>query len=288
MIMGLQNNAHGVSIIAAIFIIVILAFMGVMFLSLIGTESLTAVNDMQSTQALAVAEGGVEYEQLGLAQNLDWYRNSSDPLSMDAKNLGATAGAFTSQARVPVTALRSILKSSATTASVYTTAGFPPNGYLQIDEDVTTNAEFVQYTILNGNTFTLVARGQTIGTIATTANTFSRGTYVYPVTTLVDALANSCGAPTSFRIATNGKFLGSGIITIEGEEIIFSGSSSAGGNTTLTGVQRCLNGAVSAAHNAGRPVTPMLSNGSADLQSEITSTGTVGAATRVVRKTVER
>ena len=59
--MRLRDNAHGVSIIAAIFIIVILGFMGVMFVSLIGTSSLTAVNDMQSTQALYLAEGGMEY-----------------------------------------------------------------------------------------------------------------------------------------------------------------------------------------------------------------------------------
>lgn len=45
-------KSKGVSLIAAIFIIVILAFMGVMFVTLIGTGSLTSVNDMQSAQAL--------------------------------------------------------------------------------------------------------------------------------------------------------------------------------------------------------------------------------------------
>lgn len=57
----LFGKPKGVSIIAAIFIIVILAFMGVMFVTLIGTGSLTAVNDLQSAQALAIAEGGLQY-----------------------------------------------------------------------------------------------------------------------------------------------------------------------------------------------------------------------------------
>ena len=281
------NGNRGVTLIAAIFIIVVLAFMGVMLLTMVGTSTFTSANDAQSMQALFIAEGGAEMEQRSLAQSLDWYRGTTDPLFAAAQNLGA--GSFTATAKVPATTLRRRLGTGDGTAAVYSTGGFPPNGYLQIDDDVTAGAEFVQYAILNGNTFTLTARGRTIGTIATSATTtFGRGTNVYPVTTLVDALANSCSAPASFRIADNMKFLGSGIVTIEGEEIVYSGFSSAGGNTTLTGVQRCLNGAVSAAHNAGRPVTPLLAGGSADMQSEVISTGTVTPAVRIVRKTVQR
>ena len=284
--MTMLYNTRGVSLIAAIFIIVVLAFMGVMFLTMISTSTLTSVNDAQSTQALSIAEGGVEFEQRDLAKSLDWYRGTTVPYLAAAGNIGA--GAFTATAMVPATTLRRRLLAGAGTAAVYTTGGFLPSGYLQIGDDVTAGAEFVQYTILNGNTFTLTARGQTISTIVTGANSFSRGTNVYPVSTLVDALANSCIAPTSFRIAPNGKFLSSGIVTIEGEEIIYSGSTGTTGGTLLTGVQRCLNGAVSAVHNAGRPVTPLLAGGSADMQSEVTSTGTVAAAVRVVRKTVQR
>lgn len=285
--MILLNNDKGVSIIAAIFIIVILAFMGVMFLSLIGTGSFTAVNDMQAMQAFSIAEGGVEFEQRSLSQSIDWYRGTTDPLYNDTRNLGSGGGSLTASTRVPATALRRRLQPGDLTASVYTTAGFSPNGFLQIDDNVATGAEFVRYTIQNGNTFNIV-RAQPIGTIATVANNFSRGTYVYPVSTLVDALANACNTPASFRITANVKLLGSGTVTIEGEEIVYSGSSTAGGNITLTGVQRCLNGAVSAAHSVGQPVTPLLFGGSADLQSEVTSTGTIGAAVRVVRKTVQR
>jgi hypothetical protein len=281
------RNPKGTSIIIAIFIIVILAFMGVIFVSLINTGTFSSLNELESKQAFSIAEGGIEFEQRALARSLDWYRGTTDPLfTAPVTNLGA--GNFTATTRVPATTLKRRLLAGAGTASVYTTNGFPPSGYLQIDDDVTAGAEFVQYTVLNGNTFTLTARGRTIGTIATAADDFNRGTNVYPVTTLVDALPNSCSAPASFRIAANIKFLGSGIVTIEGEEIVYSSSSTAGGNTTLAGVQRCLNGAVSAAHNIGRPVTPLLTGGSASMLSEVTSTGIVGAAVRVVRKTVLR
>ena len=53
-----KKNQNGVSLIAAVFIIIVLGFMGVMFLSLVNTGSLTSVSDMQSAQALSVAEGG--------------------------------------------------------------------------------------------------------------------------------------------------------------------------------------------------------------------------------------
>src|SRR4030067_3480556 len=54
------KNQSGVSLIAAIFIIVILAFMGMVFLTLFTVTSSTSINELQSTQALYVAEGGIE------------------------------------------------------------------------------------------------------------------------------------------------------------------------------------------------------------------------------------
>ncbi len=59
--MRLLDNPQGVSIIAAVFIIVILAFMGVIFLTLFTTSSSTSINDLQSAQALSVAEAGIQY-----------------------------------------------------------------------------------------------------------------------------------------------------------------------------------------------------------------------------------
>jgi len=286
--MVMWNNEKGVSLIAAIFIIIVLALMGVAFVSLISSSSLTAINDMQSMQALALAEGGVEFEQYNLAQDLDWYRSSADPIVIPPKNAGA--GSFAASVRMPATMLRRMLRTGDATAAVYTTAGFPASGYLQIGDDVGSGAEFVQYTILNGNTFTLVApRGRTIGTLGTAAATFPRATRVYPVAQLSAGIANSTSSPATITITANAKFLSAGTVDIEGEEISFSGSSTSGGVTTLSGIQRCIAGTTCAAHAVSQPVTPVLFGGaSADMQSEITSTGMAGPAIRIVKKTVQR
>jgi hypothetical protein len=58
---------------------------------------------------------------------------------------------------------------------------------------------------------------------------------------------------------------------------------------TLTGVQRCRGTVGPVAHNAGRPVTPVLVGGDvADYEAEAISTSTAGAAAREMRKTIQR
>lgn len=296
------NNSRGVSLIAAIFIIVILAFMGVMFVSLIGTGSLTAANDAQSAQALYIAEGGVEYEQLGLAQNLDWYRSASDPMtSPPSTTLNLGPGSFTVSTHLPATMLRKrLLNTETTTITVYTTDGFPTAGTLQIDDDAGLgNGEFVTYANKTPTTFTTLARGVTYvgGTLGQGATTYPRGTRVYPVATLSGTnLVNNCNTiPNPFQITYNSKFLSAGTInvydrtTLVNEEITYTGSSTTGGVTTLTGVLRCQNASPAATVNAGDPVTPINVDPPApDYEAEIVSTGTVGSAVRVVKKTVQR
>jgi hypothetical protein len=281
------TDQRGMSLIAAIFIIVILAFMGTMFVSLISTSTYTSLNDMQAAQAFYVAEGGVEFQQRELAASLDWYRSSTDPLSTATRVLGP--GTFTASTNLPASELRRRVRSTDATASVYTTNRFPNAGTLLIGDDVASGAEYVRYTGIAGNTFTGLTRGITIGTITTAAATFQRGSTVYPVTPLLDALANACGSPASFRIAANSKFISAGIVDVEGEEISYSNSSTSGGTMTLTGVQRCQGPTPSAAHAVGQPVTPLLVGGvDADYQAEVISTGTAGAGTRIVKKTVQR
>jgi len=303
-----SNNQRGVSIIAALFIIVILAFMGVMFLSMVNTAGLTAVNDLQSAQALYIAEGGVEVAQFGLAQNLDWYRSASDPMSAPTsttQSLGA--GSFTVSANLPATMLRRrLLIGETNTITVYTTNRFPNAGTLQIDDDAGLgNGEFVTYTGKTATTFTTLARGVAIGGIpGGAADTYARGIRVYPVATLSAGtnLTNACATiPNPFQISYNSKFLSAGTINVydrttkASEEISYTGSSlnAAGTIMTLTGVVRCLNatGPPGATANAGDPVTPInvdVPAAAPDYEAEIVSTGTVGSTVRVVKKTVQR
>ncbi len=289
---GLRNQTRGqrgVSLIAAIFIIVVLAFMGVMFVSLISTGSFSSINDLQSTQALSVAEGGVEYEQRILAQNVDWYR-STDPVDTSTQNLGP--GAFTASSTIPATMLQKRIQAGDNAATVYSTNRFPSAGYLQIEDAVGGGAEFVQYTGVTAvppYRFTGLIRGRTVGSVATAASSHPRGSNVYPVATLSAGIASICTAPASITVATNAKFLTAGTIDILGEEIVYTGLTINGATMTLTGIQRCAGGTASVAANAGDPVTPVLDGGvTADNQAEIISTGTVGAAVRTVKKTVQR
>lgn len=289
------ETERGIALIAAVFLIVVFGFLGVSVVSLVGTQGFSAMNEVKSDQAFFVAEGGAEFAQQVLAMNLNWYRSTSDPILIPATNLGA--GTFNVSMGLPVTMLRNRMVDTAVTMTVYTTSRFPATGFLQIDDNITGSGEFVQYAATSGNTFTGLTRGQTIGTVASAASNHSRGDRVYPVTTLVTNLSTlGVCTPTaagSFQVVAHPKFLTAGTIDIDGEEIRYTGSTTSGGNMTLSGVTRCVN-SFSSAHPPGQPVTPILVDGAApDYEAEPVSTGTVGApvtgnAVRVIRRTVQR
>jgi Tfp pilus assembly protein PilX len=293
------SNQKGASVIAVIAIMLILAVMGAALVSLVTTGSDISVNQLQSEQALFAAESGLEHEQRSLAQNLEWYRSTSDPIATTTLNLGD--GSFTVSSNLPATMIRTRIpnNTSTTPIRVYTTNRFPVPPtcspcYIQIEDDISGSAEFVQYTNIIGDTFAgTISRNVTIGTIAGTAGSHERGSTVYPVTTLSTALG-TLGSPcaeqyaASFNIVAHNKFLSAGIIDIEGEEIRYASSSTSGTVMTLNGVTRCLN-LTSSAHPIGRPVTPVLIGGDlADYQAEIVSSGNVSSARRVISKTIQR
>lgn len=290
-----RAGERGVSLLAAIFFLVIVGFMGTTLVSLMSTQSMTSTGEVSSTQALYLAEGGSEFTQRALAQNLNWYRSTTDPLVTPATALGA--GTFTVNTYLPATLLRRRVTPASANIPVFTTDRFPASGFIQID-DITGTGEFIQYTGVTANTFTGITRDVTIGGVSAGAvGTFGRGTVVYPVTILTTALLSlgACG-PTSaaaFNVAAHSKLLSSGTITIDTEDITYRASSTAGGVTTLAGVTRCVNG-TSSAHAVGDPVIPVLNDGSApDYEALLVSTGSVGSApigtaARVVQKTVQR
>ncbi len=300
------SNQKGASIIAVIAIMLILAVMGAALVSLVTTGSDISVNQLQSEQAFNVAEGGMEFESRSLAENLDWYRSTTNPIQVTATNLGS--GSFTVNTYLPATMVRNRIPTpAANSIRVYSATLFPTAGnrYLQIEDDIAASAEFVQYTGIAGDTFTGVARDVTIGGIkgAAGAQAHERGSRVYPVTTLLTALA-TLGSPcapapsASFDITYHPVFLSAGTIDMwidnaggGFEEITYTGSSITGATMTLQGVTRCVN-LTSSAHAAGDPVTSILVDGaSPDFEAEAVSTGTVSGttgATRVVKKTTQR
>ncbi|MFZ5861701.1 MAG: hypothetical protein ACOYXR_02445 [Nitrospirota bacterium] len=293
------NGERGLSLIAVIFFVVVMGFLGITLVSLMSTQASTSAGELSSTQALSVAEGGSEFAQRALAQNLDWYRSAADPIVSPATALGA--GTFITNTFLPATKLsRRVTSAPGGTIRVFSTARFPAAGVLQLGHDIV-GGEFVQYTVANATTFNVVARDVTVGGVnGGAAGTYPRGTAVFPVATLnanLAAVSATC-SPTpagSITIAANSKFLATGTITVDTEEITYTGSSTTAGVATLTGVTRCVNSQSSGAlRPAGYPVTPLLDDDSApDYEVLMMSTGSVGAgplttAARVVQKTVQR
>lgn len=256
---------------------------------LVGSGSLASATRLGSTQAFFLAESGLEYDQRRWAQNLDWYRSSNDPNPTAPAAQGVGTGTFTVSGYLPATMLSVTMGTGAATASVYTVGRFPTSGILQISEDLTVDAEFVRYTGVGAASFTGLTRGQTVGTVASLAQSHGRGNIVYPVTILRTAMVASCAPLASIQIDAHGKFLSAGSIDIESEEISYAGSSTTGGLTTLTGITRCLGLTTLVSHAIGQPVTPVLVGGdSASNQVEIVATGTMGSSVRYARRTVAR
>lgn len=160
------KNQHGVSLIAALFIIVILAFMGVMFISFISTGSLTAVNDMQSAQAHYIAEGGGEYARIQ-------FENGTVCNSLNYPNVVFGQGSFTTSgqrynpAGVNLLTLSAAITAAATIIPVSgdpVASGYAPQGRIRIED------EEITYGGISGNGFINATRGLA-GTTAAAHNT---------------------------------------------------------------------------------------------------------------------
>jgi MSHA biogenesis protein MshP len=245
------KSQQGLSIIAALFIIVILAFMGLIFLSFISTSSFTSLNDMQSAQALSVAEGGLEYI----------LANRTFPnYSMSGATVNLGAGSFTISTPASLTVDPG---AAGTTITVQSTANFPNTGRIIID------SELIDYTGKTATTFNPATRG--VG--GTTAVAHAVGNAVYPVTTVTDNPL-AAGSAT-INVTSNVGFSIPGVIVID-MEYIYCGS--VVGTTQFTNCIRGFKGSAAASH----PNLSMV------FQYNITSTGTVGSAQRVVARSVLR
>lgn len=250
---NISYNQRGVSLIAAIFIIVILAFMGVMFVTLINTSSFTAVNDLQSDQALYVAQGGLEY-----ILNYGTFPNFS--MGGVSKSL-TSAGQFLTSTPAYLTAAVAL---GNTTISVNSTAGFYAGsvampGWIIIDNDT------ISYTGSTGNSFTGVAN---------ISAAHASGNAVYPVASLTTALVTGCASPVNIQSSyASNNFLIPGIVTI-GTELFYCTGATIATPGSFNNCTRCYQGSISAAHATGTGNI---------FQYVITSTGTVGNARRTIK-----
>ena len=307
--MDLSRRQGGFMLIAAIVLLVVAAALAVTIALIAGTSAGSASDNLQSGQALFVAGSGLEFETRRAAQNLDWYRSSTDPTAASGPQaLGQ--GTFTSSSNFPATKLRQRLLSTASGPAavicVYTVDRFPASGTLQIGDDIGAGAggEFVTYAGTTASSascnnlpaFTSLTRGVLIAGTGVPAVDHARGDVAYAVTTLIDNLAATCVAPASLRINDNSKFLNSGTISLDdgganSEDISYATSSRAGGVMTLTGLIRLLTPPCPA-WAAGAPERPQLVNSTGgsthDFESLASSTGTVGSTQRTVNQVLQR
>jgi hypothetical protein len=247
----LKNN-RGVTVIALIIMMLILAVMGTSLISLVATENTASIGQVKSTQAHYIAEGGLDYI---LAANV--FPNYSTNGS--TKALGA--GSFKTDTPAYLTAA---LSSGATTVTVNSTTGFSGSGRITIDSEV------IVYTGTTPTTFT----GATRGVDGTASVAHASGNAVYPVTRLT-ADPGAGGATLNVNSTTG--FVVAGVIKIENEYIYCTGST----GITFTNCTRGYRGTTAAAHASGTDV----------FQYIATSTGTVSSAfgntQRVMRTSVD-
>ena len=166
LIEGLEKQ-RGASLLAVIFLMVAVAFFGTIVVSLVATQSFTSVNELQSTQALYVAEGGLERAVSYLLGPTLAGRVTCAGLPGAATSLNPGQFQLNSEAGSPFysTTATAIpagpgVTSAAATIPVVSTANYAPFGRIMIDR------ELIDYTGTTANSFTGALRGRD-GTLAT-------------------------------------------------------------------------------------------------------------------------
>ena len=156
------NNQKGVSLIAAIAAMILLAVLGVVFASMISVNQQSMVNHLRSTQAFYISDGGLERVTRFLLSPTLSERGACSSINGNANltNISLGSGLFTVTTDVTApyyptaTTLSANINSSATTIPVSSTAGYAPYGRIMIDREI------IDYTSIIGNSFTGALRGR--------------------------------------------------------------------------------------------------------------------------------
>lgn len=294
--LGVLRGQRGGSIIAAVFLIVVIGFLGAIVVSLVSTQSFQSVGELKSTEALYIADGGIEYALKTETSTCGYAAPSTRPFpNFSCPEWSSRAGATVANPCPsgsaialgngsfcvdPPTVLTAGIGSGAgISIPVVATAGFPAAGLIRIDNEV------IRYTSTTATTFVVPGIPSYRGYASTTAAAHILDAGVYPVVTLNPGppLPNNCTALASISIdsgiSDTSGFLSNGVIKIDSEYFHYTGKTAA----SFTGVTRCFRGSTSAIHNPNTAV----------YQQWITSTGSVsslvgGTAQRVVRVTVDQ
>ena len=160
-----KETQRGASLLAAIFLIVVVGFFGLIVVSLVSTQNIGSLNEIQSTQAFYVAEAGLERAisyllgpTLAPRTTCAGLPGAATSLNPGQFQLNIEAGSpFYSAAATTIPA--GGITSGQTTIPVVSTVNYAPFGRIMIDR------ELIDYTGTTANSFTGALRGRD-GTLA--------------------------------------------------------------------------------------------------------------------------
>src|SRR3989304_9110574 len=146
--MNTVGNQKGASIIAVIAIMLIFAVMGAALVSLVTTGSDVSVNQLQSEQALNIAEGGLERALYRLKTGTLCSSLTENNVPLAQGNFDITGTNYTLS-----NTLSAGIVAGDTTIPLTSTAGFAPVGRIMIE------SEIIDYYGISGNNLTNALRG---------------------------------------------------------------------------------------------------------------------------------
>ncbi len=160
-------NEKGIALIGAVAVLMILSLMGAVVVSLVGTESFSAMHQAQSLDAYWVAETGAHRALTYLSRESGNCTAITDASDFTEVALGG--GKFTVTADLFNPSPSAIndgdgITAADTTITVDDTTGFAPYGRIAIE------SELINYTGISGNDFTGAQRGVDGTTAATHAD----------------------------------------------------------------------------------------------------------------------
>ncbi|MEE8224927.1 MAG: pilus assembly PilX N-terminal domain-containing protein, partial [candidate division NC10 bacterium] len=147
-------NEKGVALIGAVAVLLILSLMGVVVASLVGTESYSALHQLESAQALPLAEAGAHRAVGYLSREGGECEAISDNLQFTKVALGrGTFSVMGTRYNPTPTALSADIGAADTTIPVVSTAGYAPHGSITIE------SETIYYAGTTPTSFTGARRG---------------------------------------------------------------------------------------------------------------------------------
>jgi Tfp pilus assembly protein PilX len=81
-----EKKESGIALVASLFILIVLLILGTIFTMMMASETNISVRESQSTQALYLADAGLQYAQYSAGNTSDWNSIFDNAV---AKNLGS-------------------------------------------------------------------------------------------------------------------------------------------------------------------------------------------------------